>query len=530
MLMPLREWQHSPPEPRQLREAAVVLREKAGKSLPGLNSPRLFEASLQRLLSGGGTSLRARDDMVLASNLNASSELLDGACIVESNVPCTELLSRWHRRASDPLLGTLLWKAVFIAYFLLGDNERHKQLSSFLLDAWSKLPMSGMQPRWVAVAERHRRVLGTGPAQAYVEEWFAGKSDMLDDLQGEVDIPRGSWFWTAFVDSIIQRVELMDDATFASHVPRLVALPERFPAQLDRILSALVERGASKQTPLDANLLENVISHWGNPQLELSSRSFRWSQVSIEARLWVCQCLAEEDLADFFELIKQSSSSLSAMDQRRFAYWKRFTGSMQFTKLVLGPAFRSTNNRDISKFIAKRRERLGWLRNANAQNIAIVMKLGGYWFVEFAETGNACYGYEETARPFEVNSRELSLLELKNKRAAAYWLSHSGQWEHEFDRTLSAVKIWPNGVKHGRSRPSTSNASHATGTSTGSHALPTMTVDLQSELRSLTQDTVDNRAKGGNYWIETSGIPSARLLEAMKVNGYRFASGRGFYR
>lgn len=530
MLAPVRDWQHAPPGPRQLREAAAVLREKAGRTFPALNSTRIFETSLRRLLKQGASALRPRDDMVLASNFSASSDLLDGARLVETSAPCTELLARWQHRTSDRLLGPLLWRSVFIAYFLLDDTAEHKQLRTFLLQTLPTLPRDGMQPGWLVVAERHRRVFGSDPLDVYAEEWLHGKTAVLDELQEQVDIPGGSWFWVAFVDAIARRVERMNDATFAQQVARLIELPDRFPMQRDRILAVLVERAARNQAPLDAGLLEKVISHWGNPQLDLSDRSFRWSQVSAEARLWVCQCLAEQDLADFFELIKRSSAQLSAMDQRRFTYWKRFTGSMQFTKLILGSGFRTTSNRDIVKFIEKRRQRLGWLKNSNPENIAIVMKLGGYWFVEFAETGNACYGYEEVDRPFDVNSRELSLLQLKNKTVAKKWLPHSGPWEQEFDRTLSKLGIWPNGVQRGRQPASARAATGTSGSSALHPAFPPLATAMRDELAALAQAVVDNRSKGGSLWIETSGSPSAKLLEAMKITGYRFAAGRGFYR
>lgn len=59
---------------------------------------------------------------------------------------------------------------------------------------------------------------------------------------------------------------------------------------------------------------------------------------------------------------------------------------------------------------------------------------------------------------------------------------------------------------------------------------PKLPPRLAGELSRLLKVIVDNRPKGGSYWIELKGIPSPALVAGMKQAGYRYAKGRGFYR
>ncbi|WP_244671838.1 EH signature domain-containing protein [Pseudoxanthomonas spadix] len=531
MMAPVHELQVTPVPLKRLREAVSVMREELGTTPAGFDSPQWFNKSLRRLLNEGANALSERDDMILASQFVASSELLNGQSIAARQDLSVPLMQRWQKRIGDSLLGPLLWRTVFVAYFLLGESVEREVYRGFLQRTLPKLKAQRVPPGWLPTVEEHKDVFGLTPSKRYVIEWTAGDERALDALSDHVEIPGSSWFWAEFVGNALAKLEDMNDVEFERSSPRFLSLLSRFPNQQDAVLTALVERAAkSPDNLLNQKILERVIDAWGNPQLDLSDRSHRWSQVSDEARQWICRCLAEEDLADFFELIKSSSRVLSAMDQRRFEYWKRFTGRMQFTKLVLGSFFNSTSNTDIGRFIKKRQGRLGWLTSSTPTNIAMLMKLGDHWFVEFAETGNACYGYEESTRPFKVNDKSLSLYQLKNQRLAKYRLSHHGPWESEFDRTLARVGIRPNGVQQGGRSPTKRAANAPSAIADVDQLLPSLPAHLARELSLTRKAIVDNRNKGGSYWVELSSKPSNELIEAMNVAGFRFASSRGFYR
>lgn len=531
MMAPVEEWEVTPIPLKRLREAVSVMREELGATPPGFDSPGLFKKSLKRLLNEGANALSARDDMILASQFLASSELLSGQSIAARNDLSVPLVQRWKEAIGDPLLGPLLWRTVFVAYFLLGESVEREVYRIFLQNTLPKLKVQKVPPGWLPVVEEHQEVYGLNPVSRYVTEWMAGDERALDALSDHVEIPSSSWFWAGFVGHALAKLKDIDDVEFERSIPRFLELLSRFPSRRDAVLAALIERAAeSPEKFLNQRILERVIDAWGNPQLELSDRSHRWSQVSDEARQWICRCLAEEDLADFFELIKSSSKALSAMDKRRFEYWKRFTGRMQFTKLVLGPSFRSTMNADIDRFIKKRRERLGWLTSSTPMNIAMLMKLGDHWFVEFAETGNACYGYHQVTLPFKVGDKTLSLYQLKDQQVAAYRLSHSGPWESEFDRILAGVGIWPNVVRQDERSLAKRAANAPSTTADVDQLLPSLPAHLARELSLARKAIVDNRSKGGSYWVELSSKPSSELIEVMNGAGFKFASGRGFYR
>ncbi|WP_407366086.1 EH signature domain-containing protein [Xanthomonas campestris pv. campestris] len=531
MVAPVQELQVRPVPLKRLREAVSVMREELGAAPTGFDSPQLFKKSLGRLLNEGANALSARYDMILASQFVASSELVCGQSIAARQDLSVPLIQRWRKGIGDSLLGPLLWRTVFVGYFLLGESAEREVYRDFLQKTLPKLKAQKVPPGWLPTVEEHKEVFGLKPLARYVTEWAAGDERGLDALSDHVEIPGSSWFWAEFVGNALAKLEGMNDIEFERSSLRYLSLLYRFPSQQDAVLAALVERAAgSPDNLLNQKILECVVDAWGNPQLELSDRSHRWSQVSDDARQWICRCLAEEDLTDFFELIKSSSKALSAMDKRRFEYWKRFTGRMQFTKLVLGPSFRSTTNADIGRFIKKRRGRLGWLASSTSMNIAMLMKLGEHWFVEFAETGNACYGYQQITLPFKVGDKTLSLHQLKDQRIATYRLPHSGPWESEFDRTLARVGIWPNGVQQGGRSPAKRATNAPSAIADVDQLLPSLPAHLARELSLARKAIVDNRNKGGSYWIELGSKPSSELIEAMNVAGFRFAASRGFYR
>ncbi len=555
MLLPIREWERVPVEPKMLRLEVSKMLERQGRSGYAGASPGMFNRSLVKLMKEGAQKLSQRDDMLLASGFSSRTELLGDQSLIDRPSLSHALISRWAGRVSDPLLGSSLWRTVFVAYFVIegeGDREPYRK---FLLDTLPDLRALKASPSWVALVDRHIDVLGDDAVHRYVQEWIEGTTEGLSDLQGDVDVPSSSWFWSAFVTRALALLTELDDDAFVASLPRYIELPKRFSWRTDDILAAMVERCAGlSQISADSEILELVIENWGSPQLELSDRSHRWNQVSRRARDWACQLLAERDLREFFELIKSSGKVLSTMDERRFDYWIRFTGRMQVTKLFLNPLLRESANPDIVRFLRRRRDRLGWLKGSTSNNLAFLMKMGDHWFVEFAATGNACYGYADNKRPFNVDHREISASSFRDPQAARFRMTHGGPWESEFDRRLASIGVWPNGVLGGGRQPTNpapapvpaTDSLSATGLEPASASqpqpparsyftnraliVPGLPVLEVRELSYLFTAVVDNRHKGGSYWIETSGRPSRSLIDAMNAAGFRFAASRGFYR
>jgi len=472
--------------------------------------------------------------MLLAGGLSTFSDTLEGDSIVQRRALLQPLLTRWRERIGSSVLGPLLWRAAFFAYFIAEEKESRAVLGKFLHDTLPELPAGPTAPNWVPVVTAHRQVLDRRPAMSYANEWFKAEAGALEEIREQARIPGTSWFWAEIVDELLLTLTKLEDSVFLLHLPRALDLVQDHPTSKDKILAALLERYTHSASPvLHARLLEKALEAWANPQLELSDRSHRWSQLSDSAVRIVCHWLAEDDLNDFFELIKSSSRTLSDMDQRRFAYWKRFTGRMAYTKLVFGYGLRATTNLDIGRFINKRKGRLGWLNGSTPNNVAILIKMDGWWFVEFGQTGNACFTYRDDLRPFDLAKKEFGRSELGNPSAVTASgqerLIHRGDWEADFDQALSRLGIWPDSISGGKTYASTQRKQASRHRSTDAFDLG-LPGNLERELQSILKGAVDNRSKGGSYWIELAAIPSAKLSMAMNAAGFRYAKSRGFYR
>jgi hypothetical protein len=494
-----RSFSSSSIEPAHLRKLTLKLQNELGQGPSWAQGARQFDATIRLLLDEGIDALRPRDDLILASNLLAKSDVLDEETLEEHPTLIGAILIRWQElfeRNQVSILWPILWKNAFASYFLIDDESLRKRFRAFLSATLPLLEVGSASPRWVPVVKRHGNVLGNAPAKQYAQEWLLGERRMLEELKSEGSISDGSWFWSDLVGEVITNQVNQGDGAFHSELDQSLGLIDDFPRHRDMIVAKLLNRYAKSNNPTSHDqLLQVVLGAWGSPQLDLSDRSHRWSQASKAARELVCQWIAESDLADFFELIK-SSRSLSAMDQRRFEYWKRFTKRMQYTKLVLGLAFKATTNSDVGKFVNKRRERLGWLRGSLPDNIAILIKIDDWWFVEFGQTGNACYVYQDANRPFALDSRIQDLSSLKDKDRADRRLSHIADWESDFDRVLSSKGIWPNQIGAGASKrgvPEVASVRSILGEAS------------RAELDRVLHRVVDSRGKGGSFWIETHG-------------------------
>lgn len=548
------------PGPALLRQQTIRLRGRLGDGIPGADDRRQFERTLQKLIARGTTELRPRDDIVLAARFTSKAGLLGGLSLAESPRLLGAVLDRWDRLKPDGLLAPLLWHSVFQGYFVASDDQTRDQMRRYLVARLPALASNRMPPTWLPVVEAHQDVLGESPAEPYVAGWFSGDAHALEELRAHAGIPTTSWFWGCWVDTVLATLVGLGDDGFQLHLGRALEMAGQWPQRRDDILAAVLERYARLSAPqLHDELLARVVDAWGSPHLDLSGLSHRWSNVSEEAVGLICHWLAEEDLADFFELIRTSSRTLSTMDQRRFAYWKRFTQGMRYTRLVLGTGFRWTRNPDVRKFIDKRSQRIAWLQGSTKDNIAILMKIGDCWFVEFGETGNACYPYRDEHRPFDLNRKEHARTELASQSAVSASrldrMIHQRDWEADFDAVLARLDIWPDAIARERigvprplpkSPPATNNAAFPgpqprMETSQGrpsAHksaiflAIAAMNLpgDVARELNSLMTGVVDNRAKRGSYWLELNGRPSDRLIAVLKACGFRYANPRGFYR
>lgn len=443
-------WAGTEPQPKVLAGSVQKLRKRSAEAGALGDRPELFARAIKRLRGEGVQALRPSDDLVLASRLSSTTPELDGKALVQREDLLPPLLQHWRGCMRQGFLAPLLWHSAFLAYFLAEDEVVRAELRGFLTATLDKLDSGPTAPLWLEVVTRHRHVLDDDPATQYATEWLGGEFENLDELVDHARLPQRSWFWTELVQDILVEATNEPDAGFVALMPRLLDLFPRFPGSADLILAGVVNRYALTEAPvLHSQLLELLLSRWGSPQLEASDTAHRWAHASHEAVLMVSQWLAEEDLRDFFAIIQSSQRSLNLVDERRLNYWLRFTKRMSMTRLVLGRAYADSPNPAIRKFVEKRKDRISWLKDTAKENLAILMKMGDHWAVEFAQSNYACYVYAGSSIPFSLVRSGFYASQLKDQDSAVARLIHKGTWEEKFDEALWEIGIRPNSVEMG---------------------------------------------------------------------------------
>lgn len=525
----LQSWRQGGATSGNLVEAVAEVRRQVGNCNLATDDPRLVDAAIARLIARGPESLRTRDDIHLAANLTSLQPRLEQQSLCDRSKLLFSLLGRWDQEIATSSLGDLIWLGVFQNYFRIDDEQLLNAIRTFLRTGLRSLKRTEFTSPQLKVVERHPGLLDDRPAEHFARQWLNGDDDALQQLRQVVEIPDQSWFWDAYLSEILDCVCNLSDVPFGSQLDRALHLAHSGTRHRDRVLGRLVNRLAeSSRRGVHGGLLQALLDAWGSPQLNLGDRAHRWSQASNAARLMICQWVAEDDLKDFFELIK-SSRAMESMDERRFTFWSRYTDQMMFTKLILAQNFHLSSNPDVQRFVKKRRDRLGWLNGTNSYNVAIVMKLRDWWFVEFSQTGNACFGYHDNVRPFELDSSGYIPNDFRKKVTSRLRLLHNGPWEQRFTEALQqcAIRLDVGVARTPQTTPSSQFPEVAANCAVHSLRLPE---DYATELARIRCRVVDHTAGGGRLWIETSADPSPMLQIAMEAAGFRFAKSRGFYR
>lgn len=505
-----------------------------------------LDAAMDRLLAGGAERIAARDHVVLAYNLAEVHANLEGNSLLNTLAELAPLLEYWRKQLATRGSARQIWRGALLSLFRGAPSDAGFEATRrFLADTLGILRAAKFHPGWLQALERHPRLLAASPADAYAKAWIEGHREGIDELRELVELPPASWFWSSLVEAILEACcSTTNDALFDERWRIALKLFDDHPFCRDLVLSRILARYAQKQVVIRQDeLLQVSLTAWGSPQLGADVVG-RWSDTSDEARDMVCGWLAEEDLEDFAAFCKGDDS----VDARRLAYWLRFKKQISFSRIVLGSAIHKAQDKQSRAFIARKKGRLAHLRGTPNNN-AIILRIGGWWFVEFSETGNACYPYSDKHKPFEVANKEFNLVpDLRNmastERSGGERLIHrdttEGSWESmKFDRFLAANDIWPDTANRS-ARPRAPAPSV-----TREHVVPKKPAPAPSaadvsnlglgqalvdELKTLSPHVVDNRSKRGALWIELKRTPDSALLRAMERRGFRYARPRGFYK
>ena len=534
--------------PFDLTRSLEQVRQRFGDGHIEIASADRIQAAVRKLAGQGADALSNRERYVLAYGLSQPTSALEGGALINDSRLARDVLGRWVKDAQAGNLSGAIWRGLFRSFLQAPSGETTDILRRLLSSSLGGVVKHAKRaPLWLETIQRHKGLLGDFPCAPYVSELVVGIRDKLDDLVTAMAPPAPSWFWDALIDRWAVHIEQLSDSEFVRCIPLCLQLPSQpqLASRRDFVLSKVLDRHArATGRARHAELLAYSLSAWKSPQLRSSQL---WSQVNPTTKRMVCGWLALEDLEDFYRLCQGDKQ----VDERRLKYWLRFKEQIGFSQIVLGQALFWGRDPDTLEFRERKRGRLAQLVGGSATNNAILMQIGDWVFVEFSETGNACYPYRADELPFEVGATNYHLHELKNlpavERSKAWKLSHHHAWESSaFDTALAQWGVrpdqsvgetlragprdlWEDAIKERPAEPSKASKSSIGRSAPGVGWEVELPPQLVLAIRTAGVEVEDLRPKGGCLWVYT--MRWGRKLDVqLKANGFAYKVGRGFYR
>lgn len=346
---------------------------------------------------------------------------------------------------------TLLWQGLMDAYFRYAPTPLAAQGESNWqsLRTWLAADLGNLRNRtnpelasllpWLDVLTANPNLFSDVPCRPYALEALRGNLTRVDRIKADLGIPQTSWFWRELVFSQIEEaVGWREDARFKQVLDTLLPQLVEHPVLRDKGLARLLTRYSSGcDKSVHEGLKRLSVEAWGSPQL---AQQAKWGLVEPSVKAMVSQWLVLEDLEDFFERLQAGGLA----DTRRLAFWMRFIKQISFSHVALSNRLWGSKEPNWVEFKQKKRGRISRLDGGGSAKNAFIMKIGEYYFVEFGETGDACYGYTAGSEPFRLGAGQLNYPDhLKDKRRCSFWGSHIDglkTWESKF---MEGSANWP---------------------------------------------------------------------------------------
>lgn len=288
--------------------------------------------------------------------------------------------------------------------------------------------------KWLNTLADYPELLSIEPSKKLIRHFLQDKDGNRVNTELEsLNIPSNSWFWDSLIYTATDSIKAMGEDEFLMTIGRFLRLMEKHPIYTNDILVALLERYAvsSLRETVHERLKGISLEQWGNPQYDSSAG---WQNVKPNTKKMVIQWFVRADLESFFTVFSRGA------DVRRFNYWMRFIKQVTFSEIFLNEQavyYPTAQQAEFKKNNAGRFKKIDGKSSANA----FMIKLGGFYIVEFSEMNNATYFYNQV--PYASSKRKIHLRDLKSTYRAEFYLSHNGAWENSFDRKLKALGIFP---------------------------------------------------------------------------------------
>lgn len=345
----------------------------------------------------------------------------------------------------QPALLKAVYFPLLYSYFAVEQDEINKrpnnwlELKNILSNNSSSLFQTTTRPKkWLTTLTDHPELLSADPSKKFIRNFLHNSDkDRVSNQLESLSIAPNSWFWDSLVSSSIKSVKTMKEDDYLEAIPRFLQLLEQNPIYTKDILTALLERYAttSRRTIVHEVLKNISLTQWGNPQFESSAG---WRNVSLDTKKMVIQWFVRADLEAFFTVFGSSA------DVRRFNYWMRFLKQVTLSEIFLNDQamrYPTAQQAEFKRNNAGRFKRI--VGKSNAAN-AFMIKIGGFYIVEFSEMNNATYFYRKLPYPpFQGKTGKVEITSLKSTSQAQFYLSHQGAWEKSFDLRLQELGIFP---------------------------------------------------------------------------------------
>lgn len=345
----------------------------------------------------------------------------------------------------QPALLKAVYFPLLYSYFAVEQDEINKrpnnwlELKNILSNNRSSLFQTTTRPKkWLTTLTDHPELLSADPSKKFIRNFLHNSDkDRVSNQLESLSIAPNSWFWDSLVSSSIKSVKTMREDDYLEAIPRFLRLLEQNPIYTKDILTALLERYAttSRRTIVHEVLKSICLTQWGNPQYDSSAG---WRNVSLDTKKMVIQWFVRADLEAFFTVFGSSA------DVRRFNYWMRFLKQVTLSEIFLNDQamrYPTAQQAEFKRNNAGRFKRI--VGKSNAAN-AFMIKIGGFYIVEFSEMNNATYFYRKLPYPpFQGKTGKVEITSLKSTSQAQFYLSHQGAWEKSFDRRLQELGIFP---------------------------------------------------------------------------------------